>query len=219
MCKCFVMLLLLFILSQNAAAITVDSEVQITPEQKMRAVDIYYIGYVNNKGVTNLISILNMLQRQDSVDNINIILCSNGGDIIYAIAAYNYIQNLPKTIKITTHNISSVAWPSMILYCSANNRSSSFIAQFQILQTELTINNRNYTKYNFEEQSSYVKNMNDNAVHILSACSDKKIHEISDLYLRGVTLNPQQAKELGFVHTIINFVPGKYHESYIINSE
>lgn len=71
------------------------------------------------------------------VKEVRLLLSSRGGDVQQAIAAYNILRGLP--IKISTHNVGTVASSANIIYLAGSKRLTCPNATFMIHGLSLTV--------------------------------------------------------------------------------
>ena len=97
---------------------TLLNKSKLTSEKKSQAI-INFAGKITSKKTNDLTSYIHK-QMQEGVKDFIININSSGGDSDAAIAAYQYLKQLP--IAITTYNTGNVQSAAALLYCSGEKR-------------------------------------------------------------------------------------------------
>ncbi len=103
---------------QAVAAINTVKPIPQNNAPKPQAI-INFVGKITTKKTNELTAYIHK-QMNDGVNDFIITLNSGGGDSDAAIAAYQYLKQLP--IAISTYNIGNVQSSAALLYCSGTKR-------------------------------------------------------------------------------------------------
>jgi ATP-dependent protease ClpP protease subunit len=202
---CTFLLVMFFI--QNASA--VDDSTKVVKKN----IRINYIGDINHSNITRLIEIIS---REASNGNkaFQLVIFSNGGDVDYAITAYNYISLL--NIEISTYNISELGSAANILFATGKQRYAFEHSYFYYHPYRLNLNlSANAFEYELKLKThqfakDYSFQITKNALPKLSEKDLEKYYDDCKIIF------PKEAKEVGLINDIVKELP-KAETIYFIN--
>ena len=165
-----------------------------------KPVIIRFFCAVDDYTVPLLISIVEK-KLQQGVDKFTILISSRGGSVFHGISAYNYLKGIPA--QITTHNFGSINSSASVIFCSGIKRYSVPHGNFLMHPVRSNFSRgASLAQDDLEEKIKAVKLDSENIAGVISSATGKSESEVLELMKRRTNLNPEQAKEFGFVHEI-----------------
>ena len=138
---------------------------------------------------------------QQGMDKFTILISSKGGSVFHGISAYNYLKGIPA--EITTHNFGSINSSASVIYCAGDKRYSVPHGNFLMHPVRSTFPKGAYlTQDDMEEKIKGMKLDSENIAGVISSATGKTEAEILDLMKKRTNLNPEEAKDFGFVQEI-----------------
>jgi ATP-dependent protease ClpP protease subunit len=161
---------------------------------------INFVGKITAKKTNELTSYIHK-QLNEGVKNFILNINSGGGDADAAIAAFQYLKQLP--INIATYNTGNVQSSAALLYCSGEKRYALPEAFF-MLHGSSTMYNKGMSLVEVESLLKLGKIHLQAFVNIMATCAnvDKSLleHYFSSADAKYFTVN--EAQEIGLVHEI-----------------
>ena len=165
-----------------------------------KPVVIRFFCAVDDYTITSLIDNIDK-KLQQGVDKFTILISSHGGSAFHGISAYNYLNGIPA--EITTHNFGSINSSASVIFCSGDKRYSVPHGNFLMHPVRSGFPKGAYlAQDDMEERIKGMKLDSENIAGVISSATGKTEAAILDLMKKRTNLNPEQAKELGFVHEI-----------------
>ena len=165
-----------------------------------RPVVIRFFCAVDDFTVPLLISNIDK-KLQQGINKFTILISSRGGSVFHGISAYNYLKGIPA--EITTHNFGSINSSASVIYCAGNKRYSVPHGNFLMhpVRSRFT-KGAHLAQDDMEERVKGMKLDSENIAGVISSATGKTEAEVLELMKQRTNLNPEQAKEFGFVHQI-----------------
>ena len=170
---------------------------------------IKFFAPVNEVSENALMGILDKAINQGA-KNVSILFSTQGGSVFHGLSIYNYLRGLPLE-KLTTHNFGSVDSIGVVMYCAGRERYSSPQARFLLHGVSMGFQgNQNLEEPQLEEKLKGLKIDIENIAKVIAENTGKTDIQVTQAMLARTTLNPEQAKEWGLVHSIKTelFEPG-----------
>jgi len=165
-----------------------------------KPVVIKFFCNVNEFSVPQLLEIIDK-KLQAGVSEFTILISSQGGSVFHGISAYNYLKGIPA--KVRTHNFGSVNSSASVIFCAGDERFSVPDGTFLIHPVRAAFRGgENLAIDDLEERIKGVKLDSENIAGVISSATGKTEDEILEMMRKRTNLNPEEAKEFGFVHEI-----------------
>lgn len=180
---------------------------------------IKFFAPVNEVSANALMSVLDQAINQ-GVKEIILLISTPGGSVFHGLSIYNYLRGLPIE-KLTTHNFGSVDSIGVVMYCAGKERFSSPQARFLIHGVSAGFQvPQSLEEPQLEERLKGLRIDIENIAKVISANTGKTPEEVTSAMLTRTTLNPDQAKDWGLVHSIKGevFPAGTQVVSITVNS-
>ena len=166
----------------------------------MKPVVIRFFAPVIDATVNALLNSVDQKMKQGIKDFI-LLISSPGGSVVHGLSVYNYLKGLPASI--TTHNFGSVDSIGIVLYCAGSERLSVPQARFLLHGVNAQFKGeQNLEEKQLEERLKGLKIDMENIAKVIAENSGKSVKDVTDAMLERTTLNPEEAKSWGLVHTI-----------------
>jgi len=138
---------------------------------------------------------------QQGINKFTILISSKGGSVFHGISAYNYLKGIPA--EITTHNFGSINSSASVIYCAGDKRYSVPHGNFLMhpVRSNFT-RGAHLTQEDMEERIKGMKLDSENIAGVISSATGKSEDKVLELMKQRTNLNPEEAKEFGFVHEI-----------------
>ena len=147
--------------------------------------------------------LLNVVDKkmESGVKDLKLLISSPGGNVFYGLTAYNYLKGLP--ISIITHNCGSVDSIGVVLFCAGSKRLSVPQARFLIHGVSTNFaENSSLEEPQLEERLKSMRIDIENIAKVIAGNTRQNTNTVTKAMLERTTLNPEQAKEWGLVHTV-----------------
>lgn len=162
-------------------------------------------GAIDVNTAHNLVVYLNGQLYRTDIKKLKLVLSSTGGDIDSAIRIYTYLKALP--IEVETIAFSQIDSAANIIYVAGSKRTAIKGCRFFLHEGTFTNGTQTTTLHNHEETLIIFKELMKKHVGILAKETGKKEKEITKLLKASSVLSGEKAKELGFVHEIVEKLP------------
>ncbi len=179
---------------------------------------VKFFAPVNDVSANALMNVLDQAINK-GVGEIILLISTPGGSVFHGLSLYNYLRGLPLT-KLTTHNFGSVDSIGVVMYCAGKERFSSPQARFLMHGVSAGFQvPQNLEEPQLEERLKGLRIDIENIAKVIAANTGKTPEEVVDSMLKRTTLNPDQAKDWGLVHSIKSelFPPGTQVASIMVN--
>ncbi|HRY31916.1 MAG TPA: ATP-dependent Clp protease proteolytic subunit [Bacteroidales bacterium] len=138
---------------------------------------------------------------KEKVEKLNILISSPGGSVFHGLSLYNYLKGLP--IEINTFNFGSVDSIGVIIFCAGKKRCTVPHSRFLIHGVKFNINGpSSMDEKQIDEHLKSIRIDQLNIARVIADTTGKAMHKIEEDMHNRTTLNPQEAKDYGFVHEI-----------------
>ena len=165
-----------------------------------RPVVIRFFCAVDDYTISMLIANIDK-KLQQGIEKFTILISSKGGSVFHGILAYNYLKGIPA--EITTHNFGSINSSASVIYCAGDIRYSVPHGNFLMHPVRSNFpRGANLAQDDMEERIKAMKLDSENIAGVISSATGKTEAEILDLMKQRTNLNPEEAKEFGFVQEI-----------------
>jgi ATP-dependent protease ClpP protease subunit len=171
----------------------------LQPNRSQEVGVINFFAGVNQKSLRSLIVAVNELQ-QAGISDILINFNSYGGDSDAGLAAYNYLQSLPITIR--THNLGYVASASVKIFCAGKIRTAAPQSHFLIHYGTMSLGN-NLTALQIQGLLNSSKNRSSFTTEILATCMGQSRDQITNFLRQEAVFSATEARQLGLVQQIL----------------
>ncbi len=170
-------------------------------EKQNKLLIIRFMAGVNQQSINVLVSNVES-KIQQGYKKFRILISSPGGEVFWGISAYNFLKGL-SDIEIETFNFGSVDSIATVIYCAGLKRFCVPNARFLLHSVAWG----GAGQFNFEEKQlkEHLKSLEidrENIAKIIAFNCKKTKEQIEESMFKGTTLNPEEAKDFGLVHTI-----------------
>lgn len=162
-------------------------------------------GYIDANTAQQLITYLNGQIYRTDIKKLKLIISSSGGDVDSAIRIYAYLKALP--IEIETIALSQIDSAANIIYAAGSKRVAIAGCRFFLHEGTFTSASQTTTLHNHEEAVLIFRELLKRHVQILAKTIGKTEEDIKKLLTASTVLNDKEAKDLGFVHEILEKLP------------
>jgi ATP-dependent Clp protease protease subunit len=135
------------------------------------------------------------------VNEIVLLISSQGGDVFHGLSAYNFLKGVPA--EVVTHNFGSVDSISVVLFCAGRRRFSVPHARFLLHGVRAGFPQAvGLEEQQLEERLKSLRIDSENIAGVIAATSGRPEKKVTKDMLNRTTLNPEQALKYGLVHEI-----------------
>lgn len=155
---------------------------------------------VDDSTIPLLISYIDQ-KLQQGIDKFTILISSSGGSVFHGLSAYNYLKGIPA--EITTHNFGSINSSASVIFCSGDKRYS--VPHGNFLMHPVRSNFPKGASLGLDDVEERIRRMkldSENIAGVISSATGKSEDEVLNLMKKRTNLNPEQAKEFGFINEI-----------------
>jgi ATP-dependent Clp protease protease subunit len=194
-----------------------------TNNAEVKSAGIYFNGPINNQTITWLMSGATEIHANyRNVDNIDIYLNSEGGDMDASFVAYEFFKTFP--IKINMINASMTGSAATIIYCASDNRYAMPMANFLLHPAAASYDKTDYIKPDqakriVEEDDAYNKMFQkvyascttltpDELHQITAAESGRKMYDANNAIKHGLVTKGETKVKTYLVTYFINDAQG-----------
>jgi len=165
------------------------------------ALAIKFFAPVIESSANSLMGVLDQAINQ-GIKDVTLLISTPGGSVFHGLSIYNYLRGLPLE-RLTTHNFGSVDSIGVVMYCAGRERFSSPQARFLLHGVSANFQgNLSLEEPQLEERLKGLKIDIENIAKVISENTGKTNEEVIKAMLQRTTLNPEQAKEWGLVHSV-----------------
>ena len=161
---------------------------------------VRFMAPVTAESATSLLRIIDKKITQ-GVKRLHLLISSPGGTVFHGISVCNYLRGAP--LEVYTYNFGSVDSIGVVLFCSGLKRFSVPHARF--LLHGVRFNTPGPMSFDEKSLDEHLKSINIDQFNIARIVADtcgKTVKQITDCMNARTTLNPDQAKRFGLVHSI-----------------
>jgi ATP-dependent Clp protease protease subunit len=190
----------LFLFLFTLYALPSHAQIPQPPASTPQIVVINFLVEVRPDTVSQFVQIVSRLQA-GGTKKLIILLSSPGGDTGSALAAYNFLKNIP--MEITTFNMGTVDSATALIFCGGHNRYALPNSRF-LLHSNMSPTNGipMLNVMDLEARLNLIKSMNQVTAHVLATASNKKENELEQLLREQTILSAEQAKQWGLVQDV-----------------
>jgi len=152
---------------------------------------------VDAKSSLQLLQVIDHIQKE-GFSKINLLISSNGGDVMMGITTYLHIKSLG--LNIDTYGMGNVDSIATLIYCLGKNRYASKYTTFIIHDVDWSFTGSfNINADKAIELALSVKERRNMINNILASELNKDAVIVLDDMRKGVVLNYESAKEYGLI--------------------
>ena len=161
---------------------------------------IRFMAAVDDKSVGALLTTIESKFRE-GVRDFTILISTPGGSVFHGLSAYNFLKGLPA--KVVTHNFGSVDSIGVVLFCAGSERRSVPQARFLLHGVSVGIQQgQRFEEKQLEETLKSLRIDLTNIARVVAANTGKDEKAVYDAMVERTTLDPEQAKTWGLVHSV-----------------
>ena len=165
-----------------------------------QTVYIRYFGSIDDERVKKLMAALEQ-KLKEGRERFVILISSPGGQVFQGISAYNFLKGIPA--EVITYNFGSVDSIAVCLFCAGSKRFCVPHGRFLIHGIGFDVPaGARFDEKSLGERITDLKNERETICRILADNTGKKLEDVEQDMLRGITLTPEEAKRYGLVHEI-----------------
>ena len=156
-----------------------------------------FMGRINSENVK---SVQNIIQGQTNpIESLTVNINSEGGEVTYGIALYNYLKSMP--FPVYTHNLGDVSSAAVLLYLAGEVRTAAPNSRFMIHPLTIELNG-SFVCHQVEEHLQILNNNIQNYASIVrketNSLNDKADIETL-LRFQSFVLDSAHAQEYGII--------------------
>jgi len=165
-----------------------------------QTVYIRYFGPIDDDRVKKLMAKLEE-KLSEGIRRFVILVSSPGGSVFPGISAYNFLKGIPA--EILTHNFGSTDSSAICLFCAGSKRYCVPHGRFLIHGIGFNVSaGARFDEKSLGEHITRLKNERETICRIIADNTGKKLEDVEQDMLTGITLTSEQAKNYGLVHEI-----------------
>jgi ATP-dependent Clp protease protease subunit len=165
-----------------------------------QTVYIRYFGPIDDERVKKLMAALEQ-KLKEGRERFVILISSPGGQVFQGISAYNFLKGIPA--EVITYNFGSVDSIAVCLFCAGAKRFCVPHGRFLIHGIGFDVPaGARFDEKSLGERITDLKNERETICRIIADNTGKKLEDIEQDMLKGITLTPEEAKGYGLVHEI-----------------
>lgn len=167
---------------------------------EVKRVAIRFMAAVDDKSVGVLLTTVEAKFRE-GVRDFTVLISTPGGSVFHGLSAYNFLKGLPA--KVATHNFGSVDSIGVVLFCAGSERRSVPQARFLLHGVSVGIQQgQRFKEKQLEETLKSLRIDLTNIARVVAASTGKEEKVVYDAMVERTTLDPEQAKSWGLVHSV-----------------
>jgi ATP-dependent Clp endopeptidase proteolytic subunit ClpP len=141
------------------------------------------------------------LKIREKYERLHLMISSPGGSVFHGLSVYNFLKGSP--LEVHTYNFGSVDSIGVVMYCAGSKRFSVPHARFLIHGVKINFTGQvSFDEYQIHEFLKQVQIDQKNIARVIADNTGKSADIIEkDMHDRR-TLNPNEAKDYGLVHSI-----------------
>jgi ATP-dependent Clp protease protease subunit len=131
-------------------------------------------------------------------------ISSGGGNITAAFAAYNEIRSMP--IELETLNTGATDSPALMIFMAGKKRYACARSAFQLRQSSWSFPSKDDVALSvIADTAKWLQEYQRIMAETIAEGTDGRLtsDKVVEMIQAGTTLNPQQAKDIGLIHDII----------------
>jgi ATP-dependent protease ClpP protease subunit len=166
---------------------------------------INFIAGVNDKTSGLLIYLLTE-QLRAGTKSFRINISSSGGTIFQAVAIHNFISGL-RDVSVHTHNLGQIDSSANLIFLSGQRRTASKSSTFLLHPPQMNIQGPvAYPIEQLQEMINSLINDKEKIAEIIATKIGKSKEEVLRMSDERKPISTEQAKTLGFIHDVEEFV-------------
>ena len=185
--------------SENESLERVNQSEATNIEEKTVIINLFY-NNLDYKALDKLMIEFHRWIRAGFKDFL-LVINSSGGDLDTGIAAYNYLESLPITLR--THNIAQTSSAATLIYCAGDIRTASYHSSF-LLHNGTSTYPSQLTPREIAGSVEHIQMKQQFSRSIISACTGEREREIERIFDAESVFNAFDAQRLGLVHEVRN---------------
>ena len=165
-----------------------------------QSVYIRYFGPIDDERVKKLMATVEQ-KLKEGRERFVILISSPGGQVFQGISAYNFLKGIPA--EVITYNFGSVDSIAVCLFCAGSKRFCVPHGRFLIHGIGFDVPaGARFDEKSLGERITDLKNERETICRIIADNTGKKLEDVEQDMLKGITLTPEEAKGYGLVHEI-----------------
>jgi len=159
--------------------------------------ELLFINDVSSESIEKLIKKIVTEQKAQPQIKFKILLHSNGGDFVAAMAFYNFIKR--KKIKIDIHVIGDCNSAALLFLCAAEKRTAAKTANFLLHSPRLTVSESDYSPSELQKQIRSISGDEKNFITLLRRHSKMPAAQLKLMFEKETWLNAEEAFNYGLL--------------------
>lgn len=132
---------------------------------------------------------------------IKFFISSKGGDMDSAIRLYDFIKSID--IEVETYGFGQVDSSAITVFLAGKKRYCTKNCRFLIHPAIFSVNSKSNILEKHLETTKLFQALEDTSISIISAETNNTRDIIKDMYKRSTILDPEEAKKLRFIDSIV----------------
>ncbi len=137
-------------------------------------------------------------------DKLRLMISGGGGNITASFAAYNEIRSMP--IELETLNTGAIESPALMIFLAGKQRYACARSAFQFRQLSWSFPNKDDVALSvIADTARWLQEYQRMMADAIADGTDGRLtaDKVLEMMQAGTTLNPQQAKDVGLIHDIV----------------
>jgi len=179
---------------------------------------INFVGEINEK-TNHLLIFLLTEQLRSGVSRFRINISSSGGTVFHAVSLFNFLSGL-RDVDIHTHNLGQIDSAANLLFLSGTTRTASKASSFLLHPPHMIVQER--TQFPLEVLRERLEGLEKDEykiAEIIGLRLGKEREEILQMFKDRKTYSSAEAKGLGFIQEIEEFVAAPNTPIYTITNQ
>ena len=165
-----------------------------------QTVYIRYFGPIDDERVKKLMAAVEQ-KLKEARERFVILISSPGRQVFQGISAYNFLKGIPA--EVLTCNFGSIDSIAVCLFCGGSKRFCVPHGRFLLHGIGFdAVAGQRFDEKLLSERLNSLKNERETICRIIADSTGKKVEDVQNDMLSGITLTPEQAKDYGLVHEI-----------------
>jgi ATP-dependent protease ClpP protease subunit len=174
---------------------------------QLNTIYINFIAEINDKTTSLLLYILTE-QLRAGVNSFRINISSGGGLVNYSVSIFNFLNGLTN-ITIHTHNLGQIDSGANLIFLAGQKRTASKASTFLLHPPQMNFQGQGLLGFSIEtlrERLNSLEKDQHKMAEIISSKINRSTEDIVKMFNERKTYSSSEAKELGFISEIDDFV-------------
>ena len=175
--------------------------------EKSKLIFVNFIAEINDK-TSSLLMFLLTEQLRSGMNNFRINISSGGGMVFHAVALYNFLSGL-KDVYLHTHNLGQIDSAANLIFLAGQQRTASKASSFLLHPPKMGFQAQGMVQFSLQdlkERTLGLEKDERKIAEIIATRLNKDTQSILQMFERRETHSSEEAKNLGFIHSIEEFV-------------